>query len=332
MHVEMCEDAFEEGVCLIKQRAKYTLSKNETGHLYVISKTEVIRSGADCDDLGAEISTEPGFRLRFLEQEACMLGAFQEGLPESCVVAHIEAPVQVLADFSLKSGFDSTESLFPSPKEDPALNLLLACPWVRGAADIGVPTFLPGLRLPMYSSNYVKHLPASVALYSPTWVDDPNSARCKAELSKALFVRVPEHFAYGEPTGTSSFPFLTDQLRRHGTVVIEFDGLFRYAERCKEPSYYKGIILTLEAEHVRVSALVVEHPGMALTASGAELGWHYSISSSSEWIRSPQKSDCPCNAPHRHEQFLCPIERIEDGLQTGKPLMIGPLSMRLGYV
>lgn len=332
MNVEMCEDAYEEGVCLINQAAKYTLSKNETGHLYVISKAEVIRSGADCDDLGAKISTEPGFRLRFLEQQACMLGSFQEGLPESCVVAHIEAPVQVLAEFSQKSGFEATNSLFPSPQEDPVFKLLLASPWVRGAADIGVPTFVPGLRLPIYSSNYVKHLPASVALYSQKWVDDSNFARRIPELSKALFVRVPEHFAYGEPTGTSSFPFLTDQLKRHGTVVIEFDGLFRYAERCNEPSYYKGIILTLEAKQVSVCALVVEHPGMTLNAWGAELGWHYSVSSNSEWIRAPQKNDCPCNAPHRHEQFLCPIERIEDGLQTAKPLMIGPHSMRLGYV
>jgi hypothetical protein len=332
MSVEMCEDAYEESVCLINQAAKYTLSKNETGHLYVISKEEVIRSGADCDDLSAEISTEPGFRLRFLEQGACMLGSFQEGLPESCVVAHIEAPVQVLAEFSQKSGFEATNSLFPSPQEDPVFKLLLASPWVRGAADIGVPTFVPGLRLPMYSSNYVKHLPASVALYSQKWVDDPSFARRIPELFKALFVRVPEHFAYGEPTGTYAFPLLTDQLKRNGTVVIEFDGLFRYAERCNEPSYYKGIILTLEAKQVSICALVVEHPGMTLTAWGAELGWHYSVSPNSEWIRAPQKNDCPCNAPHRHEQFLCPIERIEDGLQTAKPLMIGPLSMRLGYV
>lgn len=332
MNVEMCEDASEEGVCLVKQAAKYTLSQLETGHMYVISKAEIIRSGADCDDLGAEISTELGFRLRFLEQEACMLGSFQEGLPASCVVAHIEAPVQVLAEYSRKSGFEATNSLFPSPREDPVFKLLLASPWVRGSADIGVPTFVPGLRLPMYSSNYVKHLSASVALYSRKWVDDPSFARRIPELSEALFVQVPEHFAYGEPTGTSSFPLLTDQLKRHGTVVIEFDGLFRYAERCNEPSYYKGIILTLEDEQLSVCALVVEHPGMTLAAWGAELGWHYSVSSNSEWIRAPQKNDCPCNAPHRHEQLLCPIERIEDGLQSGKPLVIGPLSMRLGFV
>jgi hypothetical protein len=131
-----------------------------------------------------------------------MLGSFQEGLPASCVVSHIEAPVEVLAEFSRKAGFEATDSLFPSAQEDPVLKLLLASPWVRGAADIGVPTFEPGLKLPMYSSNYVRQLPASVALYSQTWVDAPGFARQIPELSKALFVRVPEHYAYGEPTGT----------------------------------------------------------------------------------------------------------------------------------
>jgi hypothetical protein len=328
---ELCEDAYEEGVCLINQEAEYTLSENETGHLYVISKAEVIRSGASCDDLGAEVSTEPGYRLRFLEQEACMLGSFQEGLPASCVVGHIEAPVEVLAEFSRKAGFEATDSLFPSAHEDPVLKLLLASPWVRGAADIGVPTFEPGLRLPMYSSNYVRQLPASVALYSQKWVDAPGFARQIPELSKALFVRVPEHYAYGEPTGTSSLPLLTDMLKRHGTVVIEFDGLFRYAERSQEPSYHKGIVLTLEAEHASVCALVVEHPGMKVTASGAELGWNYSVSPSGKWVRTPQKSDCPCNAPHRHEQLFCPMERIEDDLRTARPVTVGPLSIQFGY-
>jgi len=261
-----------------------------------------------------------------------MLGSFQKGLPESSVVAHIEAPVQVLAEFSQRSGFDATDSLFPSAQEDPVLKLLLASPWVRGAADIGVPTFVPGLKLPMYSSNYAKHLSASVALYSQKWVDDPSFARRIPELSKALFIRVPEHFAYGEPTGSSLFPLLTDQLKRHGTVVIEFDGLFRYAERSQEPSYYKGIILAFESAQVSVCALIVEHPGMKLTAWGSELGWHYSVNASSEWVRAPQKNDCPCNAPHRHEQLFCPIERVEDDLQAAKPLMIGPLSMRLGNI
>jgi hypothetical protein len=54
-----------------------------------------------------------------LEQEACMLGSFQEGLPAICVVGHIEAPVEVLAEFSRKAGFEATDSLFPSAQEDP---------------------------------------------------------------------------------------------------------------------------------------------------------------------------------------------------------------------
>lgn len=329
MHVEMCEDAFEEGVCLLSLRAQYSLSKEEFGHLYVISRDEVIRSGHRCDDLGEEISTEPGLRLRFLDQEACMLGPFQKALPEGCIVGHIEAPVSVLAQYAKREGFDQTSTLFPTPLEDPVLRLFLRSPWVRGSADIGVLNFVQGLRLPMYSSDYIKHLPAAVALYSQQWVDEPRFARRIPELAGAFFVRVPDAFAYGQPTGTTSFPRLTDLLKRHGTVVIEYDGLFRYAERSDEPDYYKGIALTLEADRMSVCALVVRHPGMQLTASGAELGWHYSISPSGEWVRVPGSDDCPCNAPHRHEQFFCPIERIEDGLETRRGKSVGPLSMEL---
>ena len=149
MRVEMCEDAFEEGVCLLSLAAQYNISKEEFGHLYVISKGEVVRSGHGCDDLGKEISTEPGLRLRFLDQKACMLGPFQKALPESCIISHIEAPVSVLAQYAKSEGFDETTTLFPTPAEDPVLNLLLRSPWVRGAADIGVPTFVQGLKLPM---------------------------------------------------------------------------------------------------------------------------------------------------------------------------------------
>lgn len=260
-----------------------------------------------------------------------MLGSFQEGLPASCVVRHIEAPVEVLAEFSRKAGFEATDSLFPSTEDDPVLKLLLASPWVRGAADIGVPTFVPGLKLPLYGSKSAKHLPASVALYSQKWVDDPDFARQIPEFSKALFVRVPEHYAYGEPIGTFSFPLLTDMLRKNGAAVIEFDGLFRYAERSQQPSYHKGIVLTLEAEHTTVCALTVEHPGMQITSSGAELGWSYSVSPSGKWVRAPHENDCPCNAPHRHEQLFCPIERIEDSLRTAKPVLVGSLSIEFGF-
>lgn len=329
MLVETCEDAFEAGVCLLSLRAKYNLSKEEFGHLYVISRDEVIRSGHRCDDLGEEISTEAGLRLRFLDQEACMLGPFQKALPESCIVGHIEAPVPVLAQYAKRQGFDETNTLFPTPAEDPVLRLLLRNPWVRASADIGMPTFVQGLKLPMYSSNYTKHLPAAIALYSQQWVDDPRFARLIPELAGAFFIRVPDAFAYGQPTGTTSFPLLTNVLRRHRTVVIEYDGLFRYAERSDEPDYYKGIVLTLKSDRVSACALSVRHPGMRLVASGAELGWHYSISSSGDWVRVPGDDDCPCNAPHRHEQFFCPIERIEDGLETRRGKSVGPLSMEL---
>src|SRR3569833_4225293 len=56
--VELCVDAYEEGVCLINDYVEYTVSENETGHLYVISKAEVIRSGSKCDDLGEQVSVE----------------------------------------------------------------------------------------------------------------------------------------------------------------------------------------------------------------------------------------------------------------------------------
>lgn len=329
MHAETCEDAFEAGVCLLSLRAKYSLSKEEFGHLYVISRNEVVRSGHRCDDLGEVISAEPGLRLRFLDQEACMLGPLQNALPESCIVGHIEAPVSVLAQYAKSKGLDDTNTLFPTPAEDPVLGLLLRNPWVRTSVDIGMPTFVRGLELPMYSDHYIKHLPAAVALYSQQWANAPRFARLIPELVAALFLRVPDALAYGQPTGTTSFPRLTNLLRRHKTVVIEYDGLFRYAERSDEPDYYKGIVLTLESDRVSVSALSVQHPGMRLVAAGTELGWHYSISSSGEWVRVPGNDDCPCNAPHRHEQFFCPIERIEDGLESWRWKSVGPLSMEL---
>ena len=327
--VEMCEDAFEEGVCLITRMAKYSLSTDSTGHLYVISKGEVVRCGAKCDDLNEEVSTEPGLRLRFLDQEACMLGPWDKGLPDSCIVAHIEAPVALLAQYAGEAGFHNTHTLFPTPSEDPVLRLLLRNPWIRGPKDIAVPTFVQGLNIPMYGNNYQKHLPENVALYSQEWVDNPSSEMRIPELENALFIRAPDYFAYGQPTGNVSLPRLTDLVKRYGTVAIEFDGLFRYAERSEEPAYYKGVLIVHEAGLINVCALIVRHPGMRLTESGSELGWHYSVSENAEWVRRPSKEDCICNAPHRHEQFLCPIERIEDALKEGKIRSIGPLSMQL---
>jgi FRG domain len=326
---ELCEDAFEEGVCLITMAAKYALSAVPTGHLYVISKDEVIRLGAECDDLGEKISTEPGLRLRFLDQEACMLGPFTKGVDERCIVAHFEVPVSVLAQFAKNAGFHQTHTLFPTAAEDPVLRLLLNSPWVRASQDIALPTFVQGLRLPMYSDNYQKHLPAAVALYSREWVDAPGTARRIPELGKALFIRVPDAFAYGQPTGETAFARLSELLRQHGTVVIEFDGLFRYAERSDEQDYYKGIVMVLDGDRLSVAALVVRHPGMRLTASGSERGWYYSVLPDAQWQRLPSLDDCPCNAPHRHEQFFCPIERIECALGEGRGRSIGPLSIEI---
>jgi hypothetical protein len=329
VRTERCEDAEEETVCLITTIAKYSLSTESTGHLYVISRDEVIRCGAKCDDLAEHISTEEGLRLRFLEQEACMLGPWDKGVPDSCILAHYEVPVSVLAQYAKEAGFDKTLTLFPSPAEDHVLRLLLRSPWVRAPQDVGVPTFMQGLQLPMYSNNYQKHLPASVALYSQEWVDDPRGARRLSELKDALFIRVPDFFAYGQATDKKSFPLLTELLRKHSTVAIEIDGLFRYAECSELASYYKGVVLNLQADVLSVCALTVEHPGMKLAAWGAELGWHYTLSTGDEWARTCSKDDCPCNASHRHEQFFCPIERIEDALRDNKIQAIGPLSMKL---
>ena len=276
MQFDFCEDCFEEAVFLAIDAAHYSLSSESTGHLYVISKKQLSLSGTQCIDLCQGITSE--YRLRFFAQGACTLGPLQGDLPSQCVVAHIEAPVPILRQFADAAGYHGTSDIFPNTDEDPVLKLLLATPWAKGKPNIGgVPTFTQGVRLPQYQPVYTKHLPGNVALYSGTWVDDERLTGDKF-FETACFVRVPEGYAYGQPLGTFKFPRVSALLRFHRCVVIEFDGLYRYAELSDLSKYNKGVVLTTAGDVVCVAALNVDHPAMRVTRHGADMGWHYSIS------------------------------------------------------
>jgi hypothetical protein len=325
--LDVCEDCFEEGVLLAINGARYDLSGDATGHLYVISKKQLSLCGTGCIDLCKDVSSEQ--RLRFFAQGACILGPLQDALPSQSVVAHIEAPVSVLCEFAAVAGYDSTSDLFPSPEDDPVLKLLLATPWVMVKSNGGgLRMFTQGLLLPQYQPAYTKHLPPRVGLYSGTWVDDERKAGDEFLLT-ALFVRVPEEHAYGTPLGTFLFPHVTALLRSRSCVVIEFDGLFRYAECSESSTYDKGVVLNASGDLVCVAALSVDHPGMRATGHGVNLGWHYTMSPDGHWVRTATSEDCPCNARHRHEQHLCAIERLEGQLADGRSIPPGASSVRL---
>ena len=75
-------------------------------------------------------------------------------------------------------------------------------------------------------------------------------------------------FGFGQPTDTFALPHLRSFLSKHGSIVIEADGLYQFPV-FKEYEFIKGVVLTQAGEDmVDISDLLVELRGSHIVGWG----------------------------------------------------------------
>ncbi|MFD2884074.1 hypothetical protein ACFS4T_20580 [Pseudomonas lini] len=122
--LELCEDCDEVAVMVRKRMARYAPVIG-TGHLYVLSKQAANHVGL----VNLATLTVEGYRPRTVAQSAWLLGPLHNPIPQNCYLAQITVPSDVLQAYAAARGLTDTNTLFPSPADDPILRSLLGLPW-----------------------------------------------------------------------------------------------------------------------------------------------------------------------------------------------------------
>src|SRR5262249_19744942 len=161
-----CEDCFGEPIVLVHEAPIY-VPHSERGHLYVVSRKALDAAKIGSIDLADRVKSN--FTVRFVNQRAWIIGSLNTGVPEDCLVAHVEADAGVWRSVAEQGGFRTTTDLFPSRKEDILLRLLLSAPWTRvpNLPALDLPTYRRRLMIPEYDFERIERRPQSEAYVEP---------------------------------------------------------------------------------------------------------------------------------------------------------------------
>lgn len=313
--LELSEDVEEQSVMVRKRMAHYAPVIG-TGHLYVISKQAANQVGlVDLATLTVE-----GFRPRTVAQSAWLLGPLQNPIPQNCYLAQITVPSDVLQNYAAAGGLTDTNTLFPSPAEDPILKSLLGLPWeeIKSEAALkNLPAFKRALELPEYHPSYVKIARAQTALYRGTRILDTQIS-IDGDPHGGIFVEIPDMALYGSADRTKPlrFPEIEKLIKENGTIAFEADTLIKHPTHDHLTLYQKGVgVIPRGADLFEVCELIVKHPGVQLTGAGFITGWTYRRQPSGVWIREAQPTDCACGNPIVHAQHISALHIAEEFLR-----------------
>lgn len=301
------EDINEVGVTLHYRLASYSPSRQQRGHLYCIARDALQSHGIGVHDLRVIMSE---LQCRPTRQEAIVVGPLSSRLAADVVTHHIEADCSLLRELALDAGIQHQDDLFPTAGHDILYQHFLREPWVEISAGV----FTRSLNLPVYEDP--KHRCVQGAFLRPTWVSSDLDAQAKSLPSgrgQAMVIRSPADamFGFGQPTDTFALPHLRSFLSKHGSIVIEADGLYQFPV-FKEYEFIKGVVLTQAGEDmVDISDLLVDLRGSHIVGWGESASRRYSWTGANCLVAAPAKSDCPCNYQLRHArqiETLCCVE------------------------
>ena len=308
---ELCEDYEERPLMLIKRYASYSFVEGE-GHLYVFDK---VRAAKTIGLVDLEILGVDGFKPRTQAQQAWLLGPLRNKVvPSDCFVAHITGSRKVFRDYAAEEGFAETNQLFPNSSDDPILRALLGLPWKKVPDPDGkpfIPFFRRALDLPEYHESFVKIAPPSTAFYQGATVG--NFGTVDGVAYEGIVVAVPEIALFGSSDFRPlRYPKVLQLLAEHRSVVFEIDELIQHANMGGQVLYQKGVaIIAHEPNLVELSELMVEHPGLDMTAVGIVKGWYYSVDDKDGWSRVQHPEQCDCEDDRTHERHISALHIIE---------------------
>jgi len=312
-HLELCENGSENAVWLKSLSASYS-DHDETGYFYVLSKDHLEAAGHSLVSLEEDLTTE--CPSRFLAQRAWLASVFngQSRIDPAAITALITAPATVFAGLAHAAKIKETNDLFPGPDVDGLLGNLLDLPWLEMQIPNPMfPTYRRSLEIPEYQESYVKHLPATTALYSAFWLSE--SQQSKPEV---VWIQVPEETFYGHTEIGLPLPRLAEYLRQNEVVHIESEGLICYPAVPNNTTYDKGISIRRGADNVfDVCAIKVGHPSERFTGWGVFDGYKYRLVGDC-LVRHPSPTDCPCGDPKRHEYHLRAMAVLDDVLANAR--------------
>jgi hypothetical protein len=313
-HIEMCEDCFENFVWLRKVSASYSIG-SMIGNIYVFDKRKLMDVAMLINLEDLEVDAE---RPRFHAQNAWMIGPLRnETIPSECILAHLTAPHELLAQFAAREGLSDTAQLFPDREQDPVLGSLLDLPWVEielPPSEIDVPVFKRAVSFPEYQETYKKHLSPNVALYQGHNIGASEMA--DEFVDEISFLEVPDLVVFGTPQPVIDIlPQILEKLEIGKTVCFEIKTILRQAYAFGSDQYCKGIAVKRhDSDLIEVSELAIGHPGMRVSGVGINRGWYYKIDKSGKCSRVSHADECPCGDKHRHEFLFGCLTIVEHWL------------------
>lgn len=314
--VTVAEDCYESPMLLGYQNADYSLG-NGDGHVYVLHRPALTERGIGIFDLA--VMQPADFKARYSRQHALLLGPLDERVPAELIHAHLVCPASVLSEGAALAGFDKTGDLFPTREEDTILNILLNIPWICILDHDNLPGFSRGLPLPEYDFRPVKTFPPQHAFYSPFWIADDRRDD-EPPFKDTTFLRVPEEVFYPPPRPADQrLEKVSALLSAKRSLAIETNGIMRFPEFSNDCFYGKGVFVRLvDDETAEISSIVVEHPGMKVTAVVVTMPWTYRITGDARWTRIAGPQDCACNNDQRHVHDLWVVGSLEHLLSDGQ--------------
>jgi hypothetical protein len=286
------QDCYGTSLLLKHRRAHYEPYEGD-GHLYAVAPNRIVAPGVRCIDLSASIPCD--FRPRFIRQTGWLVGPLRDSCDPDWVIAHLTAPADVFRQFAARAGLNTTADLFPDESEDFFLKILQSVPW-RGTGSMEQTVFQRDLDLPDYHSPKKQNGPETAF---------PSCRNIPGIPGQPFTFLVPDEMFYASPSlPPQGLPRVAALVRAGTTIHVETENLIRLPEELGS-EYGKGVYIhPLGADSVEIGSLIVDHPGLALSGAGAEVGWQYRINADGSWERLDTVGQCPCNNHFRHERLL----------------------------
>lgn len=313
----LSNDCFDIPLLLGRDLAVYTEHTGD-GHLYVVEKSSAMLMGNQSFDL---CSTTVGKRFRAQLQSASLLGPIpqeQNGvLNPRCIVAHISAPSNVLAEFARIHGLRAQSDVFPNSNDDAILRYFEAIPWdgvESSTKSQGPLCFVRGLRIPEYDFSLKKWEPETSAFYTPYWIAHkrPRHRKTVNPFRKALFIKASASIYFGDAFALdTTLPHVRKLIELHEFIVIETEHMILLPAEIETTAYTKGVVIMRESnERVMIGELIIDHPGSKVAGIGITVGYMYRLDGA-RLRRVPDQQDCSCGNEYRHRQHLVVLAGVE---------------------
>lgn len=303
------EDWQEIGLWSLHKEAFYS-PHSGFGYLYVVDEAQLAINDIHISDL--ERFRFSDFSSRFDRQSAVMLGPLSK-LPDSVIVATLCVPVEILQQYSKDL---SAAELFPGRDEDLIYKSLLDPPFVlknydgHGCGDYG--PYVRDLDIPEYDYKFVKRLSPNIAFYRYRYLINPNEA-------ETVVIRVPDHFLHHvDIDSDGGFHEVLNLFNDTEVLIIESEGIIRWPTYFGTSLYLKGVeIRRIAVDEIRISGLLVRHPGSSLNQIIVDDGWRYKIADG-YLMRANSEADCPCNNKRKHLLEKAVVEKLQRAVVDGQ--------------